>query len=71
MKTERHRPSQREAFEAAKVALAAQGLEMTAFGIETNERVIAGDITHEEAKAIITAHYRARNAVAVPGVIAD
>jgi hypothetical protein len=65
IETERHRPSQREAFEAAKVALAAQGLEMTPFGVETNERVIAGEITEEEAEEIILAHYRARNPVGV------
>jgi hypothetical protein len=32
---------------------------MTPFGIATNERVIAGDITIEEAEAIIVEHYRA------------
>jgi len=58
---ERRRPTHREAFEAAKVALAAQGLAMTPFGIETSERVIAGEVTEEEAEEIIVAHYRARN----------
>ncbi len=43
----RPRMTQRRAFEAAKVALKAQGLEMTPFGIATNERVIAGEITHD------------------------
>ncbi len=58
---ERRRPTHREAFEAAKVALGAQGLAMTPFGIATNERVIAGEISIEEAEEIIVAHYRARN----------
>ncbi len=59
IEVERRRPTHREAFEAAQVALAAQGLTMTPFGIATNERVIAGDITIEEAEAIIVEHYRA------------
>jgi len=62
IEVERRRPTRREAFEAAKVALAAQGLEMTPFGIATNERVIAGEITDDEAIALIMAHHRALNA---------
>jgi len=58
---ERRRPTRREAFEAAKAALAAQGLEMTPFGIATNERVIAGEITDDEAMSLIIAHHRVRN----------
>lgn len=57
---ERRRPTPREAFEAAKAALAAQGLEMTLFGLATNERIIAGAVSEEEAEALIFAYYRAR-----------
>lgn len=59
----RPRMTQRRAFEAAKVALKAQGLEMTPFGIATNRRVIAGEITHDEAIRLITAHHHALNPV--------
>lgn len=56
--TIRLRPTRREAFEAAKVALEAQGLAMTPFGVEVSERIIAGDITHDEAVAILLEHHR-------------
>jgi hypothetical protein len=51
------RPTQREALEAAKLAMEAQGHAMSAFAVATNERVVAGEITTEEAIALIVAHY--------------
>ncbi|MBD5655364.1 MAG: antitoxin VbhA family protein [Candidatus Eremiobacteraeota bacterium] len=54
----RHVPSQREAHEAAIVALAGQGLEMDPFGIAVAECIIAGEVTEDEATALLVERYR-------------
>ena len=55
------RPTQREALDEAQAILAGSGLKMTPFGLEVNERVVAGEITSDEALAILLAHYRAKS----------
>jgi len=51
-------PTLQEAFNAAIVAHRAQGLELSAFGLEIGAKVVQQEITTDEAVKIILEHYR-------------
>lgn len=55
------RMSQKEAFDAALVALKAQGLEPTEFGLKMREMVLHDEIDSAEAIRRIQEYYKARN----------
>lgn len=50
----------REALEGAKAALAAQGLEMTDFGLHINEQVTRGVLSEDDGIRLILEHHRAK-----------
>lgn len=53
------RMSEQDAFEAAIVALKAQGLAPTKFGLSIRDRMARGEINADEATRLITEHYKA------------
>ncbi len=50
---ERYQPTLRECQQAAIALLAAQGLELDAFGLAVTERVVAGELTVDQAVQIV------------------
>jgi hypothetical protein len=56
----RYQPTLREAQGAAIAALAAQDLEMTPFGLQVSEQIVAGEINVDDAVAILVEHHRAQ-----------
>jgi hypothetical protein len=53
----RYIPSPQEAHDAARVSMEAQGLEIDEFSESVAKRVIAGELTDDEAIALLVEHY--------------